>query len=231
MSEVIFKEGKSGMGNIYIQDVPVVYAKVQEAVDKWTPDGVQSGSLGKEYSLTAFVDEATKDYLYDTLLLNKTLLKVGVDKNKKRQVKYKLTSQMKDVDDDFVSAYDPYEGLYGVSLTLPALKKSGAANVLNIINTDGEQITDLVGNGSVCTIKLFYYTNNDDQKNVTLDTIQIKELVAYEGGNAGGVDDVLGVTIQQKAAPEVAPEPAQEQPTESSGADDAGGDPGEDDPF
>ena len=231
MSEVIFKEGKSGMGNIYIQDVPIVYANVQEPRDKFTPDGVQSGSLGKEYSLTAFVDEATKDNLYDTLLLNKTLLKVGVDKNKKRQVKYKLTSQMKDVDDDFVSAYDPYEGLYGVSLTLPALKKNGAANVLNIINEEGEQITDSVGNGSVCTIKLFYYTNNDDQKNVTLDTIQVKELVAYEGGGAtGGVDDVLGVTIQAKAAPEVKQEPAKEG---SSGAGEASAkDPdAEPDPF
>ena len=210
MSEVIFKEGKSGMGNIYIQDVPVVYAKVQEAVDKWTPEGVTAGSLGKEYGLTAFVDEAVKDYLFDELLLNKSFFKVGVDKNKKRQIKYKLTDQFKDVDDDFVSPYDPYEGLYGVSLTLPAKSKKGKTNVLNIINTEGEQIDDLIGNGSVCTIKLFYYTNNDDQKNVTLDTIQIKGLVVYEGGgSSGGVDDVLGVTIQQKAAPD----PVQDKPS------------------
>lgn len=210
MSEVIFKEGKSGMGNIYIQDVPVVYAVVQEPRDKWTPDGVPAGSLGEEYSLTAFVDEAVKDTLFDELLLNKSFFEVGVDKNKKRQIKYKLTSQVKDADDDFVSVYDPYEGLYGVSLTLPALKKNGQANVLNIIDTEGEQIADLVGNGSVCTIKLFYYTNNDDQKNVTLDTIQVKDLVAYEGGgSSGGVDDVLGVTIQQKAAPD----PVQDKPS------------------
>ena len=226
-NEVVFKEGKSGMGNIYIQDVPVVYASVQEPKNKWTPEGVTAGSLGKEYSLTAFVDEETKNYLFDELLLNKTFFKVGVDKNKKRQIKYKLTSQVADAEEDWVSAYDPYENLYGVSLTLPAVKKNGQSNVLNIINTDGEQIDDLVGNGSVCTIKLFYYTNNDDQKNVTMDTIQVKELVEYEGGSAGE-DDVFGVTIQHKDAPVQAQQPVQGTQTP---VDEPTGDPEDNIPF
>jgi len=222
--KVVVKESKSGMGNIYILDVPIIYASVQEPKNKWTPEGVAAGSLGKEYSLTAFVDDEVKDYLYDDLLLNKSLLKVGVDKNKKRQIKYKLTHQVNDAEEGWVSAYDPYENLYGVSLTLPSLKKNGTPNVLNVIDTEGNQIDDLVGNGSVCTIKLFYYTNNDGQKNVTLDTIMLKELVAYEGGGAGGDDDVFGVKVQHKDAPEIKQEP---KPSDNSEPLD---EPDEDDP-
>lgn len=198
--KIINNETKDGMGYIYIQDVPVIYAAVQAPKNKYTPDGVPAGSLGKEYKLTTFVEEDAKEQLED-LMLNKSLFKVGVDKNKKRQVKYKLTSQVKDAEEGWESPYDPYENLYGVSLTLPEKKKNGTPNVLNIVNASGEQISDLIGNGSVCSIKLFYYTNTDGLKNVQLDTIMVKELVPYEGGSSGGVDDVLGVAIQEKAAP------------------------------
>lgn len=199
--KVIIKEGKDGMGNIYLMDVPVVYAVVQEPKNKYTPEGVKPGSLGKEYSLITFVGENERVMLEDEMMLNKTFFKVGVDKNKKRQIKYKLTSQVKDAEEGWESPYDPYEDLYGFSLTLPENKKNGEPNVLNVIDAEGSQIEELVGNGSVCNIKLFYYTNKDDLKNVALDTVQVTELVHYEGGESSGVDDVLGVTIQQKQAP------------------------------
>jgi len=218
--KIINKDTKDGMGNIYIQDVPVIYAVVQEPKNKWTPENVPNGSLGKEYSLTTFVDEETKTKLEDELMLNKQFFKVGVDKNKKRQIKYKLTSQVEDADEGWESPYDPYENLYGFSLTLPEKNKKGEPNVLNVIDTSGNQITDLIGNGSVCTIKLFYYTNADGLKNVALNTVMVKELVHFEGGSSGGTDDVLGVTIQEKAAPIVQESEPASQPPEQPKAED-----------
>jgi hypothetical protein len=199
--KVIFKEAnvKGTMANIYLMDVPVVYASIQEPKDKYTPEGVPAGSLGKEYNLTAFVDKEQRDYLFDEILVNKSFFEVGNDKNKKRKIKYPLTT-----DEGEASVYAPYAELFGCSLTQKEFNSKGKPNVVNVIDADGEQIPDLVGNGSRCNIKLFAYKNSDDQWNVSLDTVQVIELVKYEGKGAAAVDDVLGVKIEHKTVQESA---------------------------
>jgi hypothetical protein len=194
--KVIFKEAndKGTMANIYIMDVPVLYAVVHEVKDKFTPDGVPAGSLGKEYSLTAFLDKEQRDTLYDEIVVNKSFFEVGKDKNKKRKVKYPLQT-----DEGEDSVYAPYKGMYGCTLTLKQFNSKGKENILTVIDAEGNDLTDLVGNGSRCNIKLFAYKNSDDQWNVSLDTVQVIDLIKYEGNGSTVEDDVLGVTITKKA--------------------------------
>src|SRR5690606_28816110 len=71
---------------------------------------------------------------------------------------------------------------------------------VNVIDKDGKPFTENVGNGSVCTLKLFGYRNQEGQVVVTLDTVQVLEHVAYEQKAAADSvdDDVLGVSYKVK---------------------------------
>lgn len=178
--------------DLYLMNVPVFFASVHEPKLKYE-------STDKEYAVTAFVDDETREMLEDEFMLNKTLYKVGKDKNKKRKIKYPLEKQLPE--DSKGIGYDEVEGLNGVQLTLAEFNKKGNANVLTVITEeDGELIPfdEDIGNMSICTIKLFGYINKDDALVVQLNTVRVDEHVPYEGGIQNGevTDDILGGTYK-----------------------------------
>lgn len=175
---------------LYLKEVPVVYASVQEPKKKF--EGNE-----KEYCLTAFVNNETRAYLEDTILVNKQLHKVGVDKNKKRQIKYQTSDQREDKKD----MYDPYKGLNGVSLTRPELKKDGSPNPVIVVDKNGEKFGGLVGNGSICSIKCFGYRNKEGLLNIQMELVKVDDLVEYSGSNGSYQDDELGVSLSKGSIP------------------------------
>jgi len=195
MTSIIVKQlPKSGTletFNVYIKNTPVFYAAVHEPKLKYQ-------STDKEFSLTAFVDEETKDKLLDEVMLNKTFALVGKDKTSKapRRIKYPLSSQ---VEEGKVN-YDVVDGMYGFTLAKPEFSKKGNAMSVNVIDAEGNTFTDNIGNGSVATLKLFGYRNQDNQLVVTLDTVQVIEHIPYEGKTSADSvdDDVLGVSYKVK---------------------------------
>lgn len=207
------KSGTLETFNVYVKNAPVFYAAVHTPKTKYQ-------STDKEFSLTAFVSEETKDQLLDEVMLNKTFAKVGKDKTSKppRRIKYPLS---KDVEEGKVH-YDAVDGMYGFSLAKPEFSKKGNPMSVNVIDTEGNPFTDNIGNGSICTLKLFGYKNVDNQLVVTLDTVQVVEHVPYESkGNAEEVeDDVLGVVYKVKKTEqkteEVPSKVKQEQQPESA---------------
>jgi len=207
--------------DIYLMNVPVYFANVHEPVNKYESVGE------KEYQLTAFVDGATREMLEDAML-NKQFFEVGKDKSKKkRKIKYKLSSQLVEGEKHH---YDDVQGMHGVALTRHQLNSSGKsafkkwcgeggnpaafvassdmiASPVIVIDKDGKPVTALVGNGSVCNIKLFAYKSKEDQLVASLDTVQVIELVEYvSNGGSGGVveDDILG-SYQRNTSVKVEP--------------------------
>jgi len=186
------KSGTLETFNVYVLNAPVFYAAVHTPKTKYQ-------STDKEFSLTAFVDEATKDKLLDEVMLNKGFALVGKDKTTKppRRVKYPLSSQV----EEGKTNYDVVEGMYGFGLAKPEFSKKGNPMTVNVIDKEGQAFTQDIGNGSVCTLKLFGYRNPEGQLTVTLDTVQVVEHIAYEGKTSSDevVDDVLGSYKVKKA--------------------------------
>jgi hypothetical protein len=217
MTSIIVKQlPKSGTletFNVYILNTPVFYAKVHDVKFKY------QSTTDKEYSLTSFVDEETKDKLLDEVMLNKTFAQVGKDKTSKapRRIKFPLSSQV----EEGKTNYDVVDGLFGFTVAKPEFSKAGNKMSVNVIDKDGEAFTQDIGNGSVCTLKLFGYKNVEGQLTVTLDTVQVIEHVPYEskGGDGNIEDDVLGSYKVKKAevkaeeeTPTVAPKKANPVP-------------------
>lgn len=203
------KSGGLESANLYILNTPVFYAAVHEVKKKFQSDD-------KEYSLTAFIDEETKDKLLDEVMVNKTFAQVGITKTSKppRRIKYPLSSQ---VEEGKVN-YDAVDGLWGFNLAKPEYSKKGNLMSVNVIDKDGNPFTDNIGNGSICTLKLFGYKNVDGQLVVTLDTVQVVEHVPYEGKSSSDevVDDVLGSYKVKKV--EAKPAEKQEEAPKSKAA-------------
>lgn len=205
------KSGGLESANLYILNTPVFYAAVHEVKKKFQSDD-------KEYSLTAFIDEETKDKLLDEVMVNKTFAQVGISKTSKppRRIKYPLSSQ---VEEGKVN-YDAVDGLWGFNVAKPEFSKKGNLMSVNVIDKEGNPFTDNIGNGSVCTLKLFGYKNVDGQLVVTLDTVQVIDHVPYEGKTSSDsvVDDVLGsykvkkveAKAEEKEAPKSKPQPEPE---------------------
>src|SRR5690554_2624703 len=185
------KSGSLETLNIYVMNAIVYYPVVHEPQKKYQ-------SEEREYSILCFVDEEAKDKLLDEVLVNKTFALVGKDKTQKppRRIKFPLSSQ---VEEGKVN-YDIVDGMYGFSVARPEFSKQGKPMTVNVIDKDGNEFTDNIGNGSVCNIKLFAYRNQDDQAVVMLDTVQVIEHVPYEakGGSGSVEDDILGVTYKTK---------------------------------
>jgi hypothetical protein len=189
MTSIILKDlpktGDLESANLYILNTPVFYAAVHEVKKKFQ-------SEDREYSLTAFIDEETKDKLLDEVMVNKTFAQVGITKTSKppRRIKYPLSSQ---VEEGKVN-YDAVDGLWGFNLAKPEFSKKGNLMSVNVIDKEGNAFTDNIGNGSVVTLKLFGYRNRDGQLVVTIDTVQVVEHVPYEGKSSSDevVDDVMG---------------------------------------
>lgn len=187
------KSGTLETFNVYILNTPVFYAKVHDVKFKY------QSTTDKEYSLTSFVDEETKDKLLDEVMINKTFAQVGKDKTSKapRRIKFPLSSQV----EEGKTNYDVVDGMFGFTVAKPEFSKAGNKMSVNVIDKDGKEFTADIGNGSVCTLKLFGYKNKDDQLTVTLDTVQVIEHVPYEnkGGDGSIEDDVLGSYKVKKA--------------------------------
>lgn len=211
---VIVKEmGKTGgleCLNVYITNVPTYFACVHEPKLKYQ-------STDKEFSATIFVDEAAKDKLLDEVLLNKSFAQVGVTKTSKppRRIKYPLSTQV----DEGKQNYDAVDGMWGFSVAKPEYSKKNKKMSVNVIDKEGKPFTENIGNGSICTFKLFGYKNQEGQVVVTIDTVQVIEHVPYEGNSAGSgtvVDDVLGVSYSVKPAEEVVEPPKQQEAKKSA---------------
>jgi hypothetical protein len=185
------KSGTLETFNVYILNTPVFYASVHDVRTKYQ-------STDKEFSLQSFVSEETKDKLIDEVMLNKSFAEVGVTKTSKapRRIKFPLSSQ---VEEGKVN-YDVVKGMHGFTVAKPEFSKKGNKMTVNVIDKDGNTFTDNIGNGSICTLKLFGYKNVEGQLTVTIDTVQVIEHVVYEGkGSSDSVDDdVLGVSYKVK---------------------------------
>lgn len=205
------KSGSLETCNLYVKNAKVFYAVVNEPKKKYQ-------SEDREFSATVFVDEETKDKLLDEVMVNKTFSLVGKDKTSKppRRIKYPLSSQ---VEEGKVN-YDVVDGMYGFSISKPEFSKKGNPMAVNVIDASGKAFSDNIGNGSVCTLKLFGYRNQDNQLVVTLDTVQVLEHVPYEVKAAAESveDDVLGVSYKVKKV-ETKESVPQEQPKEQTKAE------------
>ena len=191
------KAGTLETCNLYIKNATVFYAAIHEPRLKYQSDE-------KEFSAQVFVSEETKDNLLDEVMVNKSFSEVGITKTSKppRKIKFPLSSQVQ----EGKMNYDAVKGLWGFNVAKPEVSKKGNKMFVNVIDTEGKPFTENVGNGSVCTLKLFAYRNQDNQLVVTLDTVQVLEHVPYEakGNGSGSVeDDVLGVSYQVKKADKV----------------------------
>jgi hypothetical protein len=186
------KSGTLETANVYIKNAVVFYAAVHEPKLKYQ-------SVDKEFSATVFVDEEAKDRLLDEVMVNKSFSQVGITKTSKppRKIKFPLSSQV----EEGKGNYDLVDGLWGFNIAKPEFSKKGNKMAVNVIDKDGNAFTDNIGNGSVCTLKLFGYKNVEGQLTVTLDTVQVIEHVPYEskGSSDEVVDDVMGSYKVKKA--------------------------------
>jgi hypothetical protein len=173
------------LGNLYLKNVPVTYAQVQKPGKKYNSEDTA-------YSMNIFIDAKTKDQL-DDIGLNKSLSEVGVTKikkgNNRGQVKYPLDDTNAD-----------YEGMFAAQFARNTVKRDAKGvevkkyAPLNVVGADGLPFTQDVGNGSVCTVKLFAYRNTEDMLVVMLDTVVVLDHVPYEGGG-DYYDEELGITV------------------------------------
>ena len=193
---VLVKEGKNEF--LYLKNVPVFFAQVLEPTKKY-----QSEDLA--YQFTVFVDSDTREKLElpvdeDGVAINKELKEVGKDRNKKKQLKYPLESQLKEGKG---TAYDLVDGMHGMGLSLNDLTKAGKKSILKVVDADGKDWdkTKAIGNGSKVHVKCFGYRNVDEQLVVFPNLIVVVEHVPYEGGSGGIVEDsVLGISVDMSSA-------------------------------
>ena len=193
---VLVKEGKNEF--LYLKNVPVFFAQVLEPTKKY-----QSEDLA--YQFTVFVDSDTREKLElpvdeDGVAINKELKEVGKDRNKKKQIKYPLESQLKEGKG---TAYDIVDGMHGMGLSLNDLTKAGKKSILKVVDADGKDWdkSKAIGNGSKVHVKCFGYRNQDEQLVVFPNLIVVVEHVPYEGNSGGIVEDsVLGVSVDMSSA-------------------------------
>jgi hypothetical protein len=185
---------------IYLKNVVAYYATVYKPRDKMEKPGKDAGNKSEqEYSIQVFMTQEDREFLESAEVnVNKQVFEVGVDKNKKRKIKYPLLK------DDGTDAYAAVEGLHGTQLTLNSHSKAGKPNVLTVVDKQGVPFTDDIGNGSRVTIKCYGYRNKDNQLNIALDLIMVVEHVVYEGSNGDGTfeDDELGISYTKKSPSE-----------------------------
>ena len=176
----------NGFDTLYLKDVVVWYASVQKPKRKYTQPGKDDKNQSEnEYSMTVFVNSEDRTTLEEEVMINKQLFEVGKDKNKKRKIKYPAKD------------YEEVKGLHGMQLTLNEYYNSGKPATLLVVDENGDPTDVLVGNGSRCNVKCTGYRNQDGLLNVTMQIVQITDLVEYEGGDGSIVDDELGVSVSR----------------------------------
>lgn len=200
-TDVIYKmtqeaKGKDlEMGNIYFKNVPVTFAKVLAPAKKYQSEDTA-------YQLNLFIDKDTMTKV-EEIGLNKEFAEVGVTKIKKGanrgQVKYKLDEHN-----------TPFAGMFAAQFERKTIKRNKEGvevkkyEPLKVVDAKGEAFTQEVGNGSVCTVKLFAYRNEEAMLVVMMDTVVVLEHVPYVKENSS-FDEELGITIKAPAKAEVTP--------------------------
>jgi len=193
---VLKQDGKNEF--LYLKDVPVYFAQILEFGKKY-----QSEDLA--YQLTVFVDSDTREKLElptdeDGVAINKELKEVGKDRNKKKKIKYPLSSQLKEGEN---TSYDDVDGMHGMSLSLNEFTKKGKKSILKVVDLEGKDWdkSKQIGNGSKVHVKCFGYRNQDEQLVVFPNLIVVVDHVPYEGSSGGMVeDDVLGVSVDMSSS-------------------------------
>lgn len=190
------KGKKSELGNLYLKNVPVTYAQILKPGKKYNSEDTA-------YTMNVFIDSATKDRL-DTIGLNKEWSEVGVTKIKKGtnrgQIKYKLEGANTD-----------YKGMFATQLVRNTVKRNAEGELVKeygplvVIGPGRKDFTQDVGNGSVCTVKLFAYRNEEDMLVVMMDTVAVLEHVPYEK-DGDYYDEELGIPIIADKKDKVDPE-------------------------
>lgn len=195
--------------NVYVTDCKTAWSFLKTPKPKYGNESV------REFTTDLFITDEDRETLED-LMVNKTFAKVGVDKNKKRKIKYSNED------------YPDMVGLNGFKATLNEYKKDGTAQKLDVVikKEDGtnEPFDGIVGNGSTVSVKLFGYRPNNDPEeamNLQLKVVQVTDLVEIESNGdydpTRMQDDVLGIdmdlggsattdTPQAKTAPPASPD-------------------------
>ena len=174
---------------VYIKGAVAYYASVQEPKDKYKSDE-------KEYTITLFVPQKDATILEEKVLMNKSILEVGLGKTKLKKVKYPTSDQVEEGKPN----YDAVKGLFGLTVTSPTVTKQGKPITITVADANGEITDELVGNGSVVDVKLIGWKSQDGLLNTRLQIVKVNELVPYSGGAGGGiVDDELGLNIKSPA--------------------------------
>ena len=181
------------MGNLYFKNVPVTFAQVLKAGKKYQSEDTA-------YQLNLFIDKETMTKV-ESIGLNKEFAEVGVTKIKKGanrgEFKYKLDEHN-----------EGYVGMFGAQFSRNTLKrdKDGAVvktyEPLKVVDVEGNPFDQEVGNGSVCTVKLFAYRNEEDMLVVMMDTVMVVEHIPYAGKGGDTFDEEMGVTIKSAVAKE-----------------------------
>lgn len=183
------------MGNIYFKNVPVTFAKVLAPAKKYQSEDTA-------YQLNLFIDKDTMTKV-EEIGLNKEFAEVGVTKIKKGanrgQVKYKLDEHN-----------TPFAGMFAAQFERKTVKRNKEGvevkkyEPLKVVDAKGETFTQEVGNGSVCTVKMFAYRNEEAMLVVMMDTVVVLEHVPYVK-ESSSFDEELGITIKSPAKAEVNP--------------------------
>lgn len=137
-----------------------------------------------EYSINIFVDKEDVTAC-DDIPLNKTFFEVGVDKNKKKAIKYPLET------------HQEFEGKFGCGINRPAENKQGVKAFITVIDIDRKPFKKLIGNGSKVKIKCFGWRNEDGLLSINLDTLQVLEHVPYVENNIV-TDDEFGGAYERE---------------------------------
>lgn len=200
-TDVVYKVTKEAKGNspemgyLYIKNAPVTFASVLKPNKKHKSEDLA-------YQLNVFVNSDTNDKLTE-IGVNKTFAEVGVTKKTKGenrgQVKYPLDEHNKD-----------FEGMFAAQLvreTVKRDKKSGELlkefAPLKVVDAEGNPFTQEVGNGSVCTLKIFCY-RSDGMLNTQLETVVVVDHVPFVRNGGDSFDEELGITVRSGSKSEVA---------------------------
>lgn len=181
------KGEKLEMGHLYFKNVPVNYASVHKPRKAW-----QSEDL--EYTTTLFINADTMSKL-EKIGINKELAEVGVTKIKKGTNRGEFKFKVEDHED--------YKGMFGAQFNRKTVKRNPKDNSivktyepLKVVDSEGNTFTDDIGNGSVCTIKMFAYRNTEDMLVVMMDTVMVIDHIPYIGKSGDGFDEEMGITIK-----------------------------------
>lgn len=196
---------KLEMGYLYFKNVPVTYAKIHEPSKKMN-------SEDKAYQMNVFID-ADSMAIVEELGVNKNFSQVGVTKIAKGINRGKIKFAVKDADGN-ETANTPFEGMFATQLGRDCVKRDPTSNEiikeyapLKVVYPDGSPFTSDIGNGSVCSVKVFVYKNSENMLNAMMDTVVVIDHVPYVKAGNDGYDAELGLTIKSAPkAPAIDPE-------------------------